>query len=161
MLKRLLAISLFVLPIIAQSAATAAPAKDFTLPIRNGGEVSLSKLKGQVVYVDFWATWCPPCRKSFPWMNEIQQRYANDGLQIVAINLDKEQAPVEKFLREMSPSFIIALDPEATTAERFDVQVMPTSFLVDRNGNVILTHRGFRNKDTGALEEKIKSLLAK
>lgn len=160
MLKHLIAVSLFVVAMIAHSAYAADAAPGFSLPTSGGGKVSLKSLKGKVVYVDFWATWCPPCRKSFPWMNEMHDRYHGKGLEIVAISLDKAQKPVTQFLETTSPRFTVALDPEATMADRYGVKVMPTSYLIDRKGKVRMTHRGFRNRDKQALEEEIRKLLA-
>ena len=139
-------------------AATAAPAPDFKLPTRNG-QVSLADLKGKVVYLDFWASWCPPCRRSFPWMNDLQKRYGSQGLAVVAVNVDTKRAQAEHFLEETPASFTVAFDPAGSTAEAYDLKGMPTSFLIDRDGKVYKMHIGFRDKDTARLEQWIRSLL--
>ena len=140
-------------PVSAQAAAP-----QLVLQTDNG-PIDLSQLRGQVVYVDFWASWCGPCRKSFPWLNDMQARYGKDGLKIVAINLDKDRAQAERFLEDYAPRFTIAFDPQANSARAFVVKGMPSSYLIDRNGNVVHAHVGFRKKDTEAMEARIRSLL--
>lgn len=134
------------------------PAHDFTLPA-DKGSVSLNQYKGQVVYLDFWASWCGPCRQSFPWMNEMQQRYGAQGFKVIAINLDKEKALREKFIEMVPAKFTIAYDPDGKVAEKYGIQGMPSSYLIDRNGNISARHLGFRDKDSAELEQKIQSLL--
>ena len=122
--------------------------------------VSLNAYRGRVVYLDFWASWCAPCRKSFPWMNAMQQQYGAHGLSVVAVNLDQDRALADRFLEEMPAEFTVAFDPTGSTAERFDVRVMPSSYLIDRRGEVVAVHRGFRRGDTATLEREIRELLA-
>jgi cytochrome c biogenesis protein CcmG/thiol:disulfide interchange protein DsbE len=122
--------------------------------------LDLKALSGHVVYLDFWASWCVPCRESFPWMNAIQHEFGRDGLIIVAVNVDHARSDAEQFLRHHSPDFRIVFDPEGILAERFGVRGMPTSFLIDRDGRVHSEHEGFRVRDRGALEQQIRSLLA-
>lgn len=142
----------------SSSDNTAAP--DFSLPMINKeGKVNLKDLKGRVVYVDFWATWCPPCRKSFPWMEEMQTRYQEDGLTIVAISVDAKYELAEKFVRDLKPSFISAHDPGKKTAKLYKLRAMPSSYLIDRNGNIISTHLGFRTSRTKKVEAEIKAAL--
>ncbi len=133
---------------------------NLSLQTKQGG-LHLNELRGQVVYLDFWASWCVPCRKSFPWMNDMHQRYSKDGLKIVAINLDKEVNLAKQFLTEYPANFTVAYDPEGLSAEKFKVQAMPSSYLIDRQGKLHSTHLGFKEKDTAAMEAAIKSLLAK
>lgn len=123
------------------------------------GQLNLKQYVGQVIYLDFWASWCGPCRKSFPWMNEMQQRYTKDGLRIIAVNLDQDQQLAKQFLAEYPANFTIAFDPEGITAQQFKVQGMPSAYLIDRNGKLHTTHLGFKEKDSLAVENEIKSLL--
>lgn len=136
----------------------AADAPNITL---NFGNVSkpLNEYKGKLVYLDFWASWCTPCRKSFPWMNEMYSKYHNKGLEILAVNLDKDNKQVHKFLSRYSASFKIAFDTTGKSAEKFRVSAMPTSFLIDRNGKIIMSHPGFRKKDKDKMEQLIQSNL--
>ena len=134
-------------------------APEFKLPGQNG-VVDLSALRGQVVYLDFWASWCSPCRKSFPWMNEMFNKYNADGLKIIAVNLDKDRGAIDTFLSSNPTQFTVAFDPDGRVAKTYKLVGMPSSFLIDRSGNLKETHIGFREKDKHELESKIKNLLA-
>ena len=142
------------------AAAAAEKAPDFKLPQMDGSSLTLSELRGNVVYVDFWATWCPPCRESFPWMESMQQRYQDLGLQVVAISLDQKRDLIENFLKSHKASFTILHDGDGGSAEAFKVKGMPSSYLVDRKGNIRLRHAGFNDGDKAELESQIKQLLA-
>jgi len=124
------------------------------------GELRLDELRGKVVYLDFWASWCTPCRESFPWMNALQERFADRGLEVVAVNLDKDAALVERFLERYPAQFTVAYDPSGATAARFQVKGMPSSYLIDRQGRVHLAHAGFREADQAELEARVSALLA-
>ena len=145
---------------IFAASSDASPAPDFSLPLINKeGKVNLEDLKGRVVYVDFWATWCPPCRKSFPWMEEMHTRYHEDGLTIVAISVDAKYELAEKFIRELNPSFISAHDSGKKVSKLYKLRAMPSSYLIDRNGNIIRTHLGFRTSRANKVEAEIKAAL--
>ena len=147
---------------LTTAAFAADTANEFSLPgITQSGEVKLSDYKGRVVYLDFWATWCPPCRKSFPWMDEMQQRYKEQGLSVVAISVDRKRDLIEKFIKEMEPAFTVAQDDQGVVSKAYQLRGMPTSYLIDRNGHIVLTHMGFRSKDRDKLEDTIKTLLEK
>ena len=142
------------------SSSDNSAAPDFSLPMINkDGKVTLKELRGHVVYVDFWATWCPPCRKSFPWMEEMHTRYHKDGLIIVAISVDGKYELAEKFIQELNPSFISAHDPGKKVAKLYKLRAMPSSYLIDRNGNIISTHLGFRTSRSNKVEAEIKAAL--
>ena len=140
------------------SESNAAPG--FELPTPNG-TVSLDSLRGKVVLVDFWASWCGPCRQSFPWMSKLYETYSQKGLVIVAVNLDKKREPANDFLAEFSPPFIVAFDPAGKTAEAFHVPAMPTSFILNRDGTIVYSHAGFNSKKTGEMENLIQEALKK
>ena len=150
--------TIFCAGLLAAGNALADSAPSFTLPGEQH-EVSLVESRGSVVYVDFWASWCTPCRKSFPWMNEMQARYEEDGLQIIAINLDESREQAEEFLARNGVDFTVAFDPAGKTASDFSVMAMPSSFLIDRNGNIIHKHIGFRQKDKNTIENSIRQAL--
>jgi thiol-disulfide isomerase/thioredoxin len=120
----------------------------------------LGPVKGRVVWVDFWASWCAPCRRSFPWMNTMQQKYSGRGLEIVAVNLDKERALADGFLKETPAQFTVRFDPDGNLAKQFDVQAMPSSYLLDSSGKVIARHFGFKVADTDEYERQIEAALA-
>lgn len=123
------------------------------------GVVHLEDLKGKVIYLDFWASWCEPCRKSFPWMHDIKQSYADQGFEIVAVNLDKDRKLADVFLQEMDVNFIVAFDEDGESASRYNIKGMPSSYLIGRDGQVYASHTGFHDKDKEPLESAIKSLL--
>jgi cytochrome c biogenesis protein CcmG/thiol:disulfide interchange protein DsbE len=121
----------------------------------------LSDYRGKVVVLDFWASWCVPCRRSFPWMNEMQAKYGDDGFVIVAVNLDNESTDASEFLRRYPAQFTIAYDPERKLAREFAVEAMPSSFLIGRDGTVIERHLGFKTGMTDDYEAAIVSALRK
>ena len=138
--------------------AYAQKAPTFTLP-GDGSEISLEKLKGKIVYLDFWASWCDPCRKSFPWMNGMKARFDSKKFAIVAVNLDSSKKEAMKFLEKAPADFDIAYDPDGKVASKYNLQAMPTSYLIDKKGNLIMTHKGYREGDTAEIEAKILTLL--
>jgi len=142
----------------ANPVFAAEPAPEFTLPGRDQ-PVSLAALRGKVVYLDFWASWCTPCRKSFPWMNSMQKRYGDQGLVIVAVNLDKTRELSDRFLSEVPAELTIAYDPEGKVASAYKVKGMPSSYLIDREGRVHNSHIGFREETAADMETTIKTLL--
>ncbi len=122
-------------------------------------DVDFDQLKGKVVYLDFWASWCGPCRNSFPWMEAMQQQYADQGLEIIAVNLDQEPELAQKFLSEYQPTFRIEYDASGSMAEQFAVDTMPTSFLIGRDGKARKKHKGFHADRKAAYESEIRTLL--
>jgi thiol-disulfide isomerase/thioredoxin len=119
----------------------------------------LGPIEGKVIWVDFWASWCTPCRRSFPWMNTMQRKYGDQGLQIVAVNLDAEREAADGFLAETPAEFTVRFDPQGKLAEQFGVQAMPSSYLLAADGKVIASHFGFKLGDTAEYEEQIKAAL--
>ena len=113
----------------AQALEPGQPAPDIALPQATLPAQQLAELRGQLVYLDFWASWCGPCRQSFPWMNRMQQRYGAAGLQIVAVNVDQDRAEAEAFLRKLPAAFTVAFDGGGDTPKRWGVRAMPTSVL--------------------------------
>ena len=109
-------------------------------------EFDLREFHGKVVVLDFWASWCVPCRRSFPWMNTMQEKYGDDGLVIIGVNLDANDADAQAFLRETPAQFQIISDPDGTLAREHDVIAMPTSYIFDRNGKLVTRHLGFKVK---------------
>jgi thiol-disulfide isomerase/thioredoxin len=142
---------------LSVGAGDAAPA--FVLPTAGGESVALDKLRGRLVYVDFWASWCGPCRRSFPWMNEMQQKYGARGLTIVGINLDKRRPDAERFLQQTPATFTIVYDEAGKTPEAYAVKGMPSSYLIDTAGKVVAVESGFRDDQKAVFEERIRALL--
>jgi thiol-disulfide isomerase/thioredoxin len=120
----------------------------------------LNAFRGQVVYLDFWASWCAPCRQSFPWMQAMKNTYARQGLTVIAVNLDQERADADRFLQRFHPDFDVRFDREGDLAERFKVSGMPSCVIIDRHGVLRHTHIGFRPADREAYEKELRELLA-
>ena len=122
--------------------------------------VDLAQLRGKVVLIDFWASWCAPCRQSFPWLNEMQAKYRDRGLVVIGVNVDRERAEAERFLKEMPADFRIVYDPEGSLATRYEVQGMPSSYVIGRDGQQAGVHLGFRNGMREQREAELKRLLS-
>ncbi|EDN68895.1 thioredoxin family protein [Beggiatoa sp. PS] len=121
--------------------------------------ITLAQFKGKVVLLDFWASWCGPCRQSFPWMNAMQEKYQAQGFEIIAINVDKERELADQFLKKLPANFTIAFDPEGIVAARYQLEGMPISFIIDGKGIIRQQHLGFHKKDVSSYEAGIIKLL--
>lgn len=121
---------------------------------------SLQELQGKVLYVDFWASWCPPCVRSFPFLSQLDQDLKDQGLQVIGINLDEKIADAEAFLENYPVNFEIALDSDKQCAKDFGVVAMPSSYLIDRKGVIRHVHQGFRSDEAKDLRLAIEYLLS-
>ncbi len=121
---------------------------------------ALAQYRGQVVYVDFWASWCGPCRQSFPFMNQLQTEFGKQGLTVLAVNLDEEGSDAQSFLASHPAQFKVAGGANQECAAAFQVEAMPSSYLVDRAGKVRYIHHGFRAGDAELLHGLAATLLA-
>jgi len=150
----------FILLFAPSSFAAVGQYPSVKLPELNGSKiVDLQSLRGKVVYIDFWASWCGPCRQSMPKFNQIYKKLSSKGLAIVAINLDEKAADAKQFLNDFPVNYIVLRDSKGETPEQFGVKVMPTGYLLDRFGMVRYIHEGFRNGDEKELELQINKLL--
>jgi thiol-disulfide isomerase/thioredoxin len=125
----------------------------------SGNPLDLERLRGKVGVVDFWASWCEPCRHSFPWLNEMQAKYADRGLVIIGVNVDRDGAEAERFLRETPARFRIVYDPAGALATRYDVPGMPSSYVIGRNGDIVARHIGFRTALRQDREAELQNIL--
>jgi len=121
---------------------------------------ALDQFRGKVVVVDFWASWCGPCRQSFPWLNSIAQKYRDKGLIVVGVNVDRERNDAERFLNEVAADFPIIYDPAGSLAAHYQVTGMPSSFVLAPDGHVIAKHVGFKNSARAAREAELDQALA-
>lgn len=144
---------LFILP-----SAQAIEGRDIPLDTHNG-TVRLADLQGKVVYLDFWASWCAPCRKSFPWMQQMEAKYADQGLKILAVNVDHSPEDAQRFLDRVPADFLIAYDHKGTLASAVKLKAMPSSFLLDKDGNILKTHLGFKQSLMQDYEKEIRTAL--
>jgi len=122
-------------------------------------EQAIKANHGKVIYLDFWASWCGPCRKSFPWMNKMQNKFKNQGFTVISVNLDAKKELAEKFLVENPAEFTVIYDAKGLTARHFKIQGMPSSMLIDRYGEVKVAHSGFFTKKVPQYEEEIQQLI--
>ena len=136
---------LAVLPLFTASASSAAP-------------LDLAQHRGKVVLVDFWASWCEPCRHSFPWLNEMQARYG-DRLVVIGVNVDRERTDADRFLSQVPAHFAVIYDPNGELASQYDVMGMPSSFVFDTSGRLVDQHIGFRKSKRAEREEQLRKLL--
>jgi len=122
--------------------------------------VDLSQYKGdKAVYIDFWASWCGPCRQSFPWLNKMHTQYSEKGLKIIAVNVDADREDADQFLIEHPADFEVIYDAEGVLAEKFNIQGMPSAVLISRDGEVLSQHIGFNQSRAKHYEEAIQQLL--
>ena len=145
---------------LAASQATAPrPAPDFSLPARDGGVVQLSELKGHVVMINFWATWCGPCRQEMPLLEQIHAKYEPLGFTLLGVNVEPDSAAATTWLKGVPVTFPILFDRQNQVAERFGVQGMPSSVFVDRSGKVRYVHRGYQPVDESKYADMVRSLV--
>lgn len=120
----------------------------------------VAQYHGKVVVVDFWASWCVPCRRSFPWLNQMYNKYAADGLVIIGIDTDTNADDATEFLRDFPPDFKIVYDPTGMLAGQYGIEAMPTSFVINRRGEIVASHLGFRVKKQHEYEQVIRDALS-
>ena len=124
------------------------------------GRIDLADMKGKVVYLDFWASWCKPCKQSFPWLSAIKKKFGSEGFEVIAVNLDKERALADAFLKAFEINFVVGFDAAGVTARSYKLRGMPSSYLIGRDGKIYASHVGFRDKDKAKLEAGIQQLLS-
>ena len=155
----LLAVLLF-LPVACFAISEGEAAPEFTLPeLDQSGDVSLSSTNGKVRYLDFWASWCAPCRVSFPQIIALQSALSNDDFEVIAVNVDENPKLAIKFLRRYETNYKILSDPKGNVASLYQLPGMPTSFLLDRTGKIRLVHSGYKAGDMQKIRATIESLL--
>lgn len=143
----------------SQEEGTKAP--EIILRTQSGADFSLSSLSGKVVIVDFWASWCGPCRLGMPFLQQLYEEYKAKGLEIVGINLDTKQENIEKFINKLSkkPSFTILWDSKGGTPNTYKVAGMPTTLFIDKKGIIRYRHIGFKEEDKETYRKLIEQLL--
>ncbi len=141
----------------ATGAAPAAP--DFKLANRAGGEITLAELRGQVVMINFWASWCGPCRQEFPALDEMYRKYKPMGFTMVGINVESEKADAERFLGMRPVTFPILFDPQNAVSGSYGVKAMPTTVIVDRQGRLRWQHMAYKPGDESKYIEQIRAMV--
>jgi peroxiredoxin len=143
---------------VSEHPLSGEPAPEFSLAARGGAPASLSRYAGQVVLLDFWATWCEPCRASFPEYQAIASRYAS-GVVVLAISEDEDESGIDAFAAETGVRFPIVWDGDKALAQSYRLGNMPTLFIIDKNGLIRFVHAGFRPGDQHQISAAIDSLL--
>lgn len=159
-MRLLLLITALIISHTAFAAKTlTGPAPDFTLKSVDGSNLRLSEQRGQVVLINFWASWCGPCRQEMPLLDEIQQKYSKLGFTVLGVNVDKDPAKADKILKDIPVTFPVLYDSEGTVSKLFDVSAMPTTVIVDRDGSMRFLHLGFKPGYEDIYVDHIKTLI--
>jgi thiol-disulfide isomerase/thioredoxin len=144
--------------VFAISPGEPAPALELQ-QLGSSEQLELKGLRGKIVYVDFWASWCGPCRKSLPLYEALHNKLPSERFKILAVNLDEKVEDAERFLKRNPVSYTVLLDPSGNSAARWSVKAMPTSYLVDADGTLAFIYAGFKASHIGEIENDIKTLL--
>jgi thiol-disulfide isomerase/thioredoxin len=157
--KGLALAAVFVLPAFA--ASSSGPAPGFSLSARGGKTINLAQFKGQVVMINFWASWCGPCRTEMPILEDIYKKYKPMGFTMLAVNVEPDTAAAEAWLAKLSKpvTFPVAFDTDSKVSKLYKVPGMPTTVFVDRKGNVRVLHKGYKPGDENVYLTQIRSLL--
>jgi len=143
----------------AAAAGDAGPAPAFTLTNLKGQSGALSQYKGQVVMVNFWATWCGPCQQEMPLLDQMYKKYKPAGFTLIGVNVDKEEPPVKELLARKPVSFPVLLDPANQVSKAYHVDEMPSSVIIDRKGEIRYIHRGYKPGDENEYQDRIRQLI--
>lgn len=145
----------------AEGDLTGKAAPDFTVKTKGGKSFKLSEAKGKVLVLDFWATWCGPCRESFPLLEKLSKKHKKDAFELVAINIDDTPADVDDFLASTDVHFTIGFDPggEKVAGKKYPIPTMPTTYVIDASGKVRHVHAGFHDGEAEELEAEVTKLL--
>ena len=134
-------------------------AVDIGTTIPSCDALDLAEHKGKVLYVDFWATWCPPCKKSMPFLNALRNELEEKGFEIIAVNVDEDSEVAREFLENYPVDYQVVFDPKGVCPAIFDVKAMPSSFFIDRHGKIRYEHLGFRDDDEVEIKARVLELL--
>jgi peroxiredoxin len=153
----LLAGILLALPVSADIMSGAAP--DFTLKSNNGNNLKLSEYRGEVVLINFWASWCGPCRQEMPVLEELHNRYKSLGFTVLGVNVEEDPRQARKLIQDMAVSFPVLFDTQSIVSKQYDVVAMPSSVLVDRSGNLRYLHKGYKPGLEEVYLEQVRELI--
>ena len=153
----ILAMCLPELPVNAGIMTGAAP--DFTLKSASGENLKLSEFRGEVVLINFWASWCGPCRQEMPLLDELHKRYNPMGFTVLGVNVEEDPTKAKRLLKDMGVSFPVLFDSHSEVSKRYDVIAMPSTVLVDRNGNMRYLHKGYKPGLEDVYLEQVRELV--
>ena len=141
------------------ASVTHSPAPDFTLKSNNGTNLKLSEHRGDVVLINFWASWCGPCRQEMPLLNELHNKYQAMGFTVIGVNVEEDSSAAQKLLEDMPVSFPVLFDNDSVVSKQYDVVAMPSTVLVDRDGNMRFLHKGYKPGEEEIYLEMVRSLV--
>ena len=152
---KMILLSFLLLPLCIHATSLKQLPEATLVNFHNSETITTEQLKGKVVYLDFWASWCKPCKKSFPFMNQLKQRYPSDKFQIIAINMDESKQDAIRFLDKMPAQFGIFQNPNNTLASELKLPGLPVAYIIDKNGEIVAKHTGFNDSKK---KKKLKQL---
>ena len=141
------------------AASVSGPAPNFTLKALDGKNLKLSEMRGNVILINFWASWCGPCREEMPLLNELHSKYEPLGFTVLGVNVEEQENSARGFLKNFPVDFPILLDNRNQVSKLYDVVAMPTSVVVDRDGNMRYLHRGYKSGDENKYRQVVKKLI--
>ena len=134
-------------------------ATDFTLKSRSGKNIKLSELRGQVVMINFWASWCGPCRQEMPLLEDLYKKYNALGFTLLGVNVEQDSSKANAYLRDISVSFPILFDTKNAVSKAYNISAMPSTVMVDRDGNLRYLHHGYKPGYEKEYQNQIKALI--
>jgi len=143
----------------AQAAAVSSPAPDFTLKSLSGKNLKLSEMAGNVVLINFWASWCGPCREEMPLLNDLHNKYQPLGFTVLGINVEEQTEMARGFLKDYPVDFPVLLDDKNQVSKLYEVVAMPTTVVVDRDGKLRFLHKGYKSGDEKKYRDMVKQLI--
>ena len=159
LLSMLFGVSALVLATAAGAVTQSDPAPDFTLKSLEGSNLRLEEYRGQVVLINFWATWCGPCRQEMPILDRLHQRYEDTGFAVLGVNVEGAAGPAQNLVDQTGVSFPVLIDEGQKVSEAYHLEAMPSTYVVDRDGNVRYVHRGYKPGDEDKYVEVVKALI--
>lgn len=160
LVKKILGMGLLLSTSLLVAGANASdPAPDFTLQSSTGENVRLAEQRGQVVMLNFWASWCGPCRQEMPLLDAMHKRYSSAGFQFYGINVEEDNTDAKKLLKELGVSFPVLFDPESKASKLYNVDAMPTTVVIDKKGLIRYVNRGYKPGDENKYRDQIRELI--
>jgi len=157
--KKSIALSMGALLSTMALVAVAEPAPDFTLQSSTGENVRLAEQRGKVVMLNFWASWCGPCRQEMPLLDAMHKRYSSAGLQFYGVNVEEDNSDAKKLIKDLGVSFPVLFDPESKASQLYGVDAMPTTVLIDKKGQIRYVNRGYKAGDENKYRDQIRELI--
>lgn len=157
--KFLLLVMLFVLVPLVHAEQASGPAPDFTLKSRSGENIKLSEYRGDVVMINFWASWCAPCRQEMPLLEELYKKYSDLGFTLLAVNVEEDSSKADELLKDIPVTFPVLFDNTNKVTKLYNVIAMPSTVIVDRDGNMRYLHRGYLPGYEKEYQKQVKELI--